>query len=41
MIYQQQLSFTTHGRSTSNITSDIQQIVAQSDIQLGTCHIFV
>ena len=41
MIYQQQLSFSTNGRSTSNITSDIQQIVAQSGINAGTCHIFV
>jgi len=41
MVYQQQLSFSTTGRSTSNITSQIQQIVAQSGIQVGTCHIFV
>lgn len=41
MVYQQQLSFSTTGRSTSSITSQVQQIVAQSGIQTGTCHIFV
>ncbi|NQZ53921.1 MAG: YjbQ family protein [Piscirickettsiaceae bacterium] len=41
MVFQQQLNFTTTARSTTNITSQIQQIVAQSGIQIGTCHIFV
>ncbi len=41
MVFQQQLNFTTTARSTTNITSQIQQIIAQSDIQIGTCHIFV
>ncbi|PHS27536.1 MAG: hypothetical protein COA83_00595 [Methylophaga sp.] len=41
MIYQQVLSYTTCGRSTTNITQQIQQLVQKSDIQTGTCHIFV
>jgi len=41
MIFQQELNFTTSGRSTSNITSQIQNIVAQSGINIGTCHVFV
>ncbi|MDH5357483.1 MAG: secondary thiamine-phosphate synthase enzyme YjbQ [Gammaproteobacteria bacterium] len=41
MVFQQQLSFATSGRSTTNITAQIQQIVAQSGINIGTCHVFV
>ncbi|PHS69483.1 MAG: secondary thiamine-phosphate synthase [Methylophaga sp.] len=41
MVFQQKLTFSTSGRSTINITSQIQQIVAQSAIQTGTCHVFV
>jgi secondary thiamine-phosphate synthase enzyme len=41
MVFQQQLDFTTSGRSTTNITQQIQQLVQQSDIQIGSCHIFV
>jgi secondary thiamine-phosphate synthase enzyme len=41
MVKQQTLSFKTSGRSTTNITNDVQQIVAQSGIETGTCHVFV
>ncbi|MFW5450422.1 MAG: secondary thiamine-phosphate synthase enzyme YjbQ [Methylophagaceae bacterium] len=41
MVFQQQLNFTTTARSTTNITSQIQQIITQSGISIGTCHIFV
>ena len=41
MVFQQQLNFPTNGRSTTNITQQIQQLVAQSGIQIGTCHVFV
>lgn len=41
MVFQQQLNFSTSGRSTTNITLQIQQIVEQSGIQIGTCHVFV
>ncbi|NQY26294.1 MAG: YjbQ family protein [Piscirickettsiaceae bacterium] len=41
MVFQQQLNFATRGRSTTNITNEIQQIVAKSSISIGTCHVFV
>ncbi len=41
MVFQQQLNFHTQPRSTMNITSEIQSIVAQSRIRIGTCHVFV
>ena len=41
MVFQQQLNFATSGRSTNNITAQVQQIVAQSGISIGTCHVFV
>lgn len=41
MVHQQQLTFMTQARSTANITSDVQNIVADSGIKTGTCHVFV
>lgn len=41
MVYQQLLSFNNAGRSTTNITGEVQQVVAQSGISTGTCHVFV
>jgi len=41
MVFQQELSFTTAGRSTTNITEKVQNIVAQSGINIGICHVFV
>ena len=41
MVFQQELSFSTSGRSTTNITLQVQEVVAQSGIKLGTCHVFV
>lgn len=41
MIFQQELLISTSGRSTTNITAEIQNMVAQSKIKIGTCHIFV
>ena len=41
MIFQQTLSFTTNGRSTSNISREVDEIVARSGIETGTCHVFV
>ena len=41
MIFQQTLQFSNSGRGTTNITRDVQQIVAQSGIKTGTCHVFV
>jgi len=41
MVFQQQMRISNTGRGTSNITDQIQQIVSQSGIRIGTCHIFV
>ena len=41
MVFQQQLSISNAGRGTNNITDQVQQIVSQSGINIGTCHIFV
>jgi len=41
MVFQQEIVISTTGRSTTNITSEIQNLVAQSGIRIGTCHIFV
>lgn len=41
MVFQQILEFSNLGRGTSNITADVQQVIAQSGIQTGTCHVFV
>ncbi|MDB2705085.1 secondary thiamine-phosphate synthase enzyme YjbQ [Pseudomonadota bacterium] len=41
MVFQKTLNFTTAGRSTTNITAQIQDLVAESGIRIGTCHVFV
>ena len=41
MVFQQELVISTLGRSTTNITAEIQNLVVQSGIRIGTCHIFV
>jgi len=41
MIFQQELVISTTARSTINITTEIQNLVAQSGIKIGTCHVFV
>lgn len=38
---QKQLTLTTRGRGTYDITAEIQDIVMASTIQTGLCHIFV
>ncbi len=40
-MYQHQLTITTKGRGSYNITRDIQDIVANAGIATGLCHIFV
>ncbi len=39
--FQQQLSYRTHGRGSSNITRDVAELVSQSGISSGLCHVFV
>ena len=41
MVFQQELVISTLGRSTTNISAEIQNLVVQSGIRIGTCHIFV
>jgi secondary thiamine-phosphate synthase enzyme len=41
MVFQQQLTFHTQARSTQNITQEVQNIVGESGIKIGTCHVFV
>jgi secondary thiamine-phosphate synthase enzyme len=41
MVYQKQLTVTTNGRGTYDITRDISGIVSESSLQDGLCHIFV
>jgi secondary thiamine-phosphate synthase enzyme len=41
MVFQKELHFTTSGRSTTNISRQVQEIVAESGISTGICHIFV
>lgn len=41
MIKQYSLNLPTQGRSTVEITSEIYQLIRQSDIKTGLCHIFV
>jgi len=38
---QQTLSFDTPGRSTRDITRDIDRVVAESGVQTGLCHVFI
>ena len=41
MVFQQTLQFSNSGRGTTNITQQVQQLVMQSGISIGTCHVFV
>src|SRR5262245_85190 len=41
MIYQKTLDFRTRGRGTTDITADVQRIVAESGTQTGLCNVFL
>ena len=41
MIKQYPLNLSTKGRSTVEITTEVNQLIRQSDIKTGLCHIFV
>lgn len=41
MIHQQQLSITTNGRSTTNITRQVEHAIQDSGIRTGVCHVFI
>ncbi len=38
---QETLSFQTRGRGTTNITAEVQHVVASSDVTTGLAHVFV
>lgn len=41
MFVQKTLSVSTRGRSSYNVTADVQQVVAATGINIGLCHVFV
>lgn len=41
MLKQQQIHITTEGRSTTNITHEIENSIRKSGIQNGLCHVFI
>lgn len=41
MTYQKNLKFTTKGRSITEITDQIAQVVVQAEISTGLCHLFL
>ncbi len=41
MIRQEELSISTAGRGTVDLTADIQQAVSRSGIKSGLCHVFL
>ncbi|WP_029933860.1 secondary thiamine-phosphate synthase enzyme YjbQ [Thiomicrospira pelophila] len=40
-VYQTQLQIQTSQRGTQNITAKINQVLSQSGIKTGTCHVFI
>ncbi len=40
-MFQETLEFTTRGRGSSDITREIQDLVARSGVSTGLCHVFV
>lgn len=41
MIHQQTLSLHTRGRGTTDITAEVQRVVAESGIRQGLCNVFL
>ena len=41
MVYQQTLEFRTRGRGTTDITADVDRVVAASGIAKGLCNVFL
>ena len=41
MIAQKDFQIATHGRGSTNITTEVEHIVAASGIHAGLCHVFV
>ncbi len=41
MVYQAQLRFSSNGRGTYNISSQIEEVIAKSGIKTGLCQVFL
>lgn len=41
MVHQQQLRFSTSGRGTYNISQQISDVIAKSEIRTGICQVFI
>lgn len=41
MVYQKQLRFSTKGRGTYNISSQVDEVISKSGIKTGICQIFI
>ena len=41
MVFQNRLTFSTHGRGTTAITASIQEQVRSSGVRTGLCHVFL
>ncbi len=41
MLSQHQINIATRGRSTTNITRDIETAIRESGVQNGLCHVFI
>lgn len=41
MVFQNKLSFSTHGRGTTAITAALQEQVRSSGVRTGLCHVFL
>jgi len=41
MVFQNKLTFSTHGRGTTSITAAIREQVSLSGVQTGMCHVFL
>ena len=41
MVFQNKLSFSTHGRGTTAITATVQEQVRSSGVRTGLCHVFL
>ncbi len=40
-MYQQKININTRGRGSYDATREVQQVVAQSNVEQGLCHVFV
>src|SRR5215510_1188162 len=41
MIHQKTLEFRSRGRGTTDITADVQRVVAESGVKAGLCNVFL